>query len=370
VAEPFKNRIDAAAIDRIAALVPGDWDRLGFVRQAANGLDALELKDRVNQVADALHDRLPGPYPAALDRILSGLSAPPDDTDALTEAFELWPLCSFVERHGLAHPEASLAAMPHLTPHWSCEFAIRPFYRDDADRVHAHLERWVAHDNVHVRRLVSEGTRPRLPWGIRLQNRIDEPNRMLPLLEALRDDPSEYVRRSVANHLNDIAKDHPERLVQIARSWLANVPARHAKTRERLVRHALRTQIKAGDPAAFALIGLTPFEGTVTLGLANPSLAIGDPLELTVTLTSATDRTQKVRLDYAIHYLRKNGAHSARVFKLGERTIPPGARVVVQKTHQTRVVSTRRLYPGLHRVDLRVNGTPTEPLDWTLALDG
>ena len=369
MAEPFKNRINAESIDRIAALVQGAWDRERFLREARSGLEALELKDRVNQIADALASALPADFPTALGQILDGLPESPVDTDALTESFEMWPLCSFVERHGLLHPDAALKAMPQLTPHWSCEFAIRPFYRDDPDRVHGYLERWVTHPNVHVRRLVSEGTRPRLPWGIRLDNRVQDPDRMLSLLERLRDDPSEYVRRSVANHLNDIAKDHPARLVEIAADWLSDIPRAHAKTRDKLVRHALRTQIKAGDPAAFALIGLGPFEGTVTLGVSPRTAVVGDSLTLTVTLTSTSATAQPVRLDYAVHYLKKNGSHSAKVFKLGDRTIPAGETVVVERAHRTRTVTTRKLYAGLQRIDVRVNGTPTEPIDWTLTLD-
>ncbi len=369
MAEPFKNRIDTGAIERIAALVPGSWDRTGFVRAASADLADLELKDRVNQVADALRAALPDDFPTALEQILAGLPEAPVDTDSLTDAFELWPLCSFVERHGLDHPAASLAAMPRLTPHWSCEFAIRPFYRDDPDHVHQWLDRWVTHDNVHVRRLVSEGTRPRLPWGIRLDNRIADPERMRPLLEQLRDDPSEYVRRSVANHLNDIAKDHPAALVELARDWLTDVPARHEKTREKLVRHALRTQIKAGDPAAFALIGLHPFEGTVQLEVSPRQVVVGEPLDLSVTLTSTAEQPQRVRLDYGVHYLRKNGSHSAKVFKLAERTIPPGHSVLVERTHRTRIVTTRRLYAGQQRIDVRVNGVATPTVDWTLHLE-
>ncbi|MCB9677131.1 MAG: DNA alkylation repair protein [Alphaproteobacteria bacterium] len=362
--EPFKNRIGPAAVAQIARLVPGDWDRAGFTHHATTGLAALELKDRVAHIADALHATLPWDYPTAVGRILDGLPPMPEHTDRLTDAFELWPLTAFVERHGLAHPDVSLAAMPALTGHWSCEFAIRPYFRDDPEGVAKRLEGWAEHPNAHVRRLVSEGTRPRLPWGIRLQDRIERPQRMLPLLERLRDDPSEYVRRSVANHLNDIAKDHPDLLVEIAGSWLRDAPA----TRRKLVKHALRTQIKACDPRAYGLIGLRPFEGTVRIAVSPGSVAVGEAVTLTAELVSTAKRAQRVRLDYAVHHLRKNGGRTPKVFHWTERTVKPGETLTMAKAHPMREVSTRRYYPGAQAIDLRVNGEATEALGFTLRI--
>ncbi|MEZ4320651.1 MAG: DNA alkylation repair protein [Myxococcota bacterium] len=361
--EPFKNRIGPHAVAQITQLVAGEWDPHGFERRALAGLDALELKDRVIHVADALRASLPADYPTALGQILAGLPESPDHTNELTERFELWPLCTFVERHGLAHPDLSLDAMPALTALWSCEFAIRPYFQADPEHVLRRLASWVDHDNVHVRRLVSEGSRPRLPWGIRLQHRIDHPERMLPLLERLRDDPEEYVRRSVANHLNDIAKDHEDLVLDVAADWLRDAPA----PRRKLVKHALRTHIKAGNPRAYGLIGLQPFVGTVQTALSPAGIAVGEAVHLDVTLTSSAKRNQRVRLDYGVHHLRKNGSRTAKVFHWTERTVKPGETLVLRKSHTVAKVSTRALYAGQQALDLRVNGEPTEA--WPFDLD-
>ncbi|MCB9669218.1 MAG: DNA alkylation repair protein [Alphaproteobacteria bacterium] len=357
--EPFKERIDAAAIDAIAAFVGGRWDRAGFARDALDGLHDLELKARVDHVADALRAHLPDTWPAALGHVLADLPEAPDHADALTDQMGLWPVLACVERHGLAHPEPSLEALERLTPFWSAEFAVRPYFRDDPVAMVRWVDRWSTHPNVHVRRLASEGSRSRLPWGLRLQCRIDEPTALLPALERLRDDPSPYVRRSVANHLNDIAKDHPDVVLDIARAWLPG-----PTERQKLVRHALRTLVKAGDPRALELLGVGPFAGDVRLERAPSTVAVGGTLALTLTLTAR--RAQRVRVDYAIHHLRANGSRTPKVFHWTERDLAAGETLVLTKAHPLREVSTRRLYPGEQAVDARVNGQATDPLPFVL----
>lgn len=358
----FKDNINAGSVERIAGRVPGEWDRAGFRRAALAGLEDLELKDRVNQLADALRAALPGPYPAALTQLLAGVPEEPAPGAGLTEDWSYWPMCSLVERHGLANPAISLDAMERLTRHWSCEFAIRPYFAADPHGVRARLERWVGHPSVHVRRLVSEGSRPRLPWGMRLRHRVQHPEFVLPLLERLRDDPEEYVRRSVANHLNDIAKDHPDLLIRVATAWSQGAPP----ARQRLIKHALRTQIKAGDPRAYALIGLRPFAGTAQVARSPERIAVGEAVTLTVTLRSTSEAPQRLRLDLGVHFLRKSGERSLRVFHWTERTLRPGASLTLSKDYAVRRVTTRRLYPGRQAIDLRVNGVATEALPFEL----
>jgi len=360
--EPFKNRIGPDAVERIATLIPGDWDREGFRGRSLSGLEDLELKDRVGQLADALHAALPDDYPTALSQILAGVGPAPGHTDALTASFELWPLTAFVERHGLDHFDLSLDAMPLLTGHWSCEFAIRPYFRDDPERVLDRLRSWSTHPSAHVRRLVSEGSRPRLPWGIQLAHRIAHPHRMFSILESLRDDPSEYVRRSVANHLNDISKDHPDRLIELGQAWSRDAPA----PRTRLIKHALRTLIKAGDPRAFALIGLQRFEGKVSISLSSDGVEVGDSIGLDAEIRSTGTTPQRIRLDYALHHRLKNGTLSPKVFHWTTRTIGPSETIRLRKLHSMRPVTTRRLYPGRQAIDLRINGLPTEALEFDL----
>lgn len=339
----------------------GTWDRDAFRREATAGLDALELKARVVHVADALRRQLAPEWPDALAQVLSSMPAEPTTTDGLTDAMGLWSVLTLVERHGLAHPELSLDALGRLTPFWSAEFAVRPYFEADPTGMLAWLERWSVDDNVHRRRLASEGSRPRLPWGIRLGCRIADPLAVVPVLTRLRDDPSEYVRRSVANHLNDIAKDHPDHVLTLARDWLPGSPQTL-----KLVRHALRTQIKQGEPAVYRLLGLEPFAGTVRFEVGTDSVTVGDVLPLRVELEAEQD--QRVRVDFALHHRRANGTLSPKVFHWTERTVEAGIPLVLEKNYALRKVTTRRLYAGGHAVDVRINGERVEPISFTVVL--
>lgn len=199
---------------------------------------------------------------------------------------------------------------------------------------------------------MSEGTRPRLPWGMRLQALVEDPSPTLPLLEALKDDPEEYVRRSVANHLNDIAKDHPGVVVEVARRWWSEGD----ETRRRLVRHALRSLVKQGHPGALAVLGFGApsvvvrwrADGVVVLG--------GAPLQLEAVLRSTSKKKQRLLVDFALHHQKANGKTSPKVFKWTERELAPGETVTLTKAHAMRPVTTRRYYPGLHAAELMVNG--------------
>ena len=238
--EPLKNLVGPTLIgtlaDRIGAVHPA-FPARAFVAAANDGLEALELKARVRHVAAALRPRLPEAWPDAVAVLVASLP-PRGDT---IPGMSLWPVLQVVEVWGVEDPAASLPALREMTSRCSAEFAIRPFVRRWPEQTWAALERWVEDPDEHVRRLVSEGTRPRLPWGERL-----EPDpRAIPLLERLLDDPSDYVRRSVANHLGDLAKIDAEYAVALATRW----------GRPDLVRHGLRDLTKRGHPGALALIG-------------------------------------------------------------------------------------------------------------------
>lgn len=338
---------------QLASRIPGDWDREAFVTRAIAGLEELELKARVVHITEALHQVLPASFPEAVALVEQGVDGPRSDTDSLVDDWGCWVLCTFVERYGLAHPQRALDAMERLTSHFSCEFALRPYFQADPGGVTARVERWARSDDPHLRRLASEGTRPRLPWGIRLHDRIEHPERLLPVLQALRDDPSQYVRRSVANHLNDIAKDHRDLVVEIGREWMRDAPP----DRVRLVRHALRTHIKAGDPRAYEVIGLRPFDGSVHVELSEPQLVLGQALEIRVELILS--RPQRLRLDLGIHHQRKDGSFGLKVFHWTERTLEQGTHSLVRK-QRIRRVSTRAFYPGEQGFDLRINGEAGE----------
>jgi 3-methyladenine DNA glycosylase AlkC len=356
--EPFKNRIDVKLVRGLAQrLAAPGFDAACFEALATRGLEALELKARVDQVCTALEATLPDDFEAAADCLQPAL--------ADLQGWALWPIGEFVARRGLQHAPRSLELLHALTQQFTAEFAIRPFIVRHPELVFATLQRWVRDPNEHVRRLVSEGSRPRLPWGLRLQALVQDPSPTLPLLLALQDDPSEYVRRSVANHLNDIAKDHPERVAD----WLeAHLPDASSERRQ-LLRRASRTLIKQGHRRVLSAWGLgQALRGHVSLALQPTQVTLGESLALTVTLRSTSPRVQRLAIDYAVHHVKADGRTTPKVFKGRVVELPPHGTLTLHKQHSMRAVTTRRYHAGRHAIEVQVNGRPSAEAAFTLTL--
>lgn len=361
--EPFKNLLNQAGIDALAARLRRAWpafDRRRFVQLAGDGLDALEMKARALQICAALETTLPADFDAAapvLRTLLHGDDAP--------EGWMLWPVGEFIARRGLATPAPALQLLHALTQRFTAEFAIRPFLVAHPELTLATLARWVHDDSAQVRRLVSEGSRPRLPWGLRLQAFVADPRPTLPLLLALQDDPSDDVRRSVANHLNDIAKDHPG----IVADWLETHLPGATPQRRQLLRHASRTLVKQGDRRVLQAWGLgRPLRGTAALQLAPRQLRLGDTLVLTLTLHSSAAQPQKLAIDYVVHHVKADGGSSPKVFKGWTTELQPRATLQLHKRHALKPITTRRYHAGRHVVDVQVNGAVVASAAFTLAL--
>lgn len=355
--EPFKTFINAAGVSTAAAhlaLAYPPFEGAAFYAEVIPRLDALELKARVSCVADALERYLSPDFHEAASHIERAL-APIGEQDpgvGLT-GWMLWPVGEFVARRGLDHPDRALACLQQLTQRFTAEFAIRPFVERHPALVFATLREWTAHPSDHVRRLVSEGTRPRLPWGARRASLVADPSPALPLLEALLDDDSAYVRRSVANHLNDIAKDHPALVAAWVERHLPEAPSARAA----LLRHACRTLIKQGDPRVLAAWGRgARLDGRAQVALTPPRLHFGETLQLAVTITSTAVITQALTVDYIVHHVKADGRTSPKVFKGWTVTLPPGGTVHLAKRHAVKPITTRRYHAGQHRVEIQVNG--------------
>lgn len=367
--EPFKNLINTGTVARAGQHLQRVWpgfERQRFERHAAHGLDALEFKARAMQLADALQATLPANFADAAD-VLEASLAPPIPLDAKGEpaglsdaqsetglsGWVVWSMGEFVVRQGMGDVPRALQCLHALTQRFSAEFAIRPFIQQHPGLALDTLHRWVDDPSAHVRRLVSEGSRPRLPWGLRLQALVADPAPTLPLLRALQDDASAYVRRSVANHLNDIAKDHPDLVAGWVREHLvdANAP-RHA-----LLRHASRSLVKQGHAPTLAAWGLGQgLQGQASLALSAQRVKVGGEIALDVTLQSSGRAPQALVVDYVVHHVRANGSASPKVFKGWKLTLAPNEQRTLAKRHSLRPVTTRTLYPGTHRVELSVNG--------------
>lgn len=358
--EPFKNLYDETLIRGLAghlARVSSEFDREVFLRHALNGLEALEMMERAEQISQAIDAAFPDDF-ALKSRALVDCLHPREDMELGEMKIDEngvagWAVAAMarvIPRHGLDRPEESLEALKEMTKRFSSEFSVRPFFRDHQELSLKTAMRWAEDENVHVRRLASEGSRPLLPWGIKLHSFVEDPGPLLPLLNKIKDDPEEYVRRSVANNLNDIAKSHPDRVADIATEWLKEP----TKSRQRLVKHACRTLIKNAHPGALAAFGYTPPV------LRNLSLNVPDRVELGETLPIElkleSGKDQKLLIDYVIHFMRANGSLSPKVFKWTEISVSSDEQVSLSKSHPYRKVTTRKDYPGRQLLSVQING--------------
>ncbi len=363
--EPLKNLLRPALVramvEIIAANAPSfDHDR--FTAFATDGIEALELMERAALIRDALFATLPESFPEAATILAASL--PAAGKTGLT-GWMLLPVNQFIAARGIRDFDIALDLLKALTPHFTAEFGIRQFIHQDQERALATIIRWVDDANHHVRRLASEGTRPRLPWAMRLPQLIKDPSPILPILTALMDDPEDYVRRSVANSLNDIAKDHPDLVAAFIAEHIEGASAE----RRWLLKHASRTLLKKGHTRALANFGFGAAASLeCNLLLANPAVLFGEGLDFEIRLRNAGNIAQSLMIDYAIHHVKADGSLSPKVFKWKTVTLEAGEDHIVQRRHAMRPITTRRYYPGEHRIVILVNGTETASGNFVLSM--
>jgi 3-methyladenine DNA glycosylase AlkC len=359
VAEPLKAQFGAAVVRRLAseiAAVHKQFDARAFQRDALNGFDELELLDRGRHLGAALHRHLPQDFGAAIDVLLATLPASRASEGGMASFFYL-PHTEFVRANGVPHFEHSMRALHALTQHFTGEFAVRPFFEHHEAATLARFEAWTRDESEHVRRLVSEGSRTRLPWAPRLRVFQQEPAPVLRLLELLRDDPALYVRRSVANNLNDIGKDNPESMFTTVERWMTDA----SPERRWIVQHALRSAVKAGDARALKVLG---YGSTSRLAVAASSItparpALGTKVVVTCTVHNPSRKSQRAVVDLRVHFVKASGAANVKVFKLAAVDLAPGAAQDLRKTVSLADLTTRKHYVGIHQVELQMNGVVT-----------
>ena len=333
------------------------FDSAKFVRQAVRPFGKLELKERIVHIAATLEAHLDPDFRDAAKQITSALPPPlnPKKTDDDFGDFIFAPLGEFVVRNGMEprHVSLSLRTLQALTQRFSMEDAIRRFINEHTDRTMRELEKWSRSKNYHVRRLVSEGTRPSLPWSGRLTIDVERP---IPLLDTLHADPTRYVTRSVANHMNDIAKRNPKLALDTLKRW-------HKLDRQQpselawLNKHALRTLVKQGNPDALKFLGFRPDPkvSVKSFTLETACVRPGDAIEFSLTITATRDESLVV--DYVIDFVKANGALAPKVHKLKQVRLKKGESLTLRKRHVLRAnATTYTLYPGTHHVTLQVNG--------------
>lgn len=356
----MKEGLNQHAIQRIATALTAvypDFNAREFIATAVAGIEPLALRQRVDFLISVLARYLPQDFIHTAD-VLTQLPTHWDggQVDDPLRNFAAWPVIDYIAVYGLQHPQHALPLLKRLTPLFSAEFALRPFLLQHQALTLTHCQQWCHDADKHVRRLASEGTRPRLPWGKQLKPFIADPSPVLALLEQLKDDDSDYVRRSVANNLNDIAKDHPQQVIDRCTAWQqADKPRR-----DWLIRHACRTLVKQGYAGVYRLLGYTetPQVTVHSLTLTPTVLSVGDSLAFKVTIQAkpSVKTTQKMVIDYTIHYQKANGKTSAKVFKLKNITLAQDESIVLSKKHSFRPVTVRTYYAGQHWVEILVNG--------------
>ena len=358
--EPLKHFFSPELVRRLAreiAAVEPTFPVRPFTQTASKGLEELELLDRGRHIAAALSRHLPADYPAAIDVLLRSLG-PEHASDELVGAgmdpFFYLPHVLFVAERGLGHFDLSMQAQYELTKRFSAESSIRAYIDQDPERTFAVLRGWATDPNPHVRRLVSEGTRLRLPWAMRVRWLDENPKRVLELLELLKDDPTTLVRRSVANSLNDLGKVHPQLLVKTCKAW----SRRRTPERRKLIEHALRSAIKRGEPGALSVLGYAakPLVAVEAVCFEPGRVAIGSSVEVGFTLRSRARTRQDLLVDLRVHFVGTRGKSSPKVFKLRRVELPAKARVELATTVSLAVHSTRKPRPGRHDVEVVVNG--------------
>ncbi len=345
--EPLKNLYSTALIKNLGNRIferCDDFDRKAFGRSVfdENWKDR-ELKQRMRHIAECLHQHLPANYKKTI-KILKPVSTH-------FSGFEYMFFQDYVECYGLHDFEISIPALEHFTKYASSEFAVRAFILQDEKRMMKQMAHWAKSDNHHVRRLATEGCRPRLPWAISLPAFKKDPKPVLTILKILMKDDSEYVRRSVANNLNDISKDHPEIIIDWAQQWLGK-----NKNSDRLIKHACRSLLKQGDTRALSLFGFTDAKHIKAQKLkVQPEVKLGEKLAFSFLLKSRDSALGRCRIEFAINFMKANGKHSRKIFKISEGDYTEREKQI-SKYFSFRKISTRKYYAGKHQITIVING--------------
>ena len=324
--------------------------------------DSLELKQRVRHVANAMAAQLTGKFKQdikVVTRLIQHIQKELGDVSTFQHIF----LADYIEQYGIDHPAESLKAMEFATILSSCEFAIRPFIVKYPDLVMSQMLTWTQHKHASIRRLASEGCRPRLPWGMALVAFKKDPSPVLPILEELKNDPSEYVRKSVANNLNDIAKDNPDVVKDIIRRWQGN-----SKETDWILKHGSRTMLKKADEHTLSLFGVSAVKSVLVkdLTVKSASIPIGGELNFSFTLSHKEPKPTLLRVEYMIYYMKASGTTTKKIFKVTENTFEPNRSYTITRKQSFKDMTTRKHYPGQHHLAIVVNGVEKSKIEFTV----
>lgn len=372
MAELFKNIWNKQFFDgftKAFKYVMDDFDEQLFMSQIIDEeWENKEFSQRSMHIAAIMKNFLPADYKNAIVKILELIrhvkETPYWESVKKTPfglSLEYVFLAVFVGRYGLDDYETSVNAIEEITRFTSCEFTVRPFIIQYPDRMMKQMLAWSKHDDWAVRRLASEGCRPRLPWAMALPNLKKNPAPIIPILENLKNDAFEIVRKSVANNLNDIAKDHPQTVIDLAKKWQG-----HSLNIDRVIKHGCRTLLKQGNPEVLALFGLNTVNNLhiKDFQVLTPQVHIGKSLEFSFKLVNKNKEKARIRLEYGLYYQKANGTLSRKVCKISEKEYAENSITPITRKHSFRVITTRVFHPGLHQVSVILNGNEFEKYDF------
>ncbi|MGF1683201.1 DNA alkylation repair protein [Photobacterium minamisatsumaniensis] len=313
--------------------------------------EGYELKQRITHTTKVLHQFMPEQFDEAVEYLLT-LVKRLESADIKPDSLEYLFLAEYIERYGINDYNKAIAAFEVVTPFITCEFAVRPFIVKYEREMLAQMTLWASHQNRRVRRLASEGARPRLPWGMALSSLKQDPSPLLPILLLLKGDECEAVRRSVANSLNDIAKDNPHFVIQFAKTHYGQ-----SDNTNRLIKHACRTLLKNADPDVLQLFGFDSRGIYMSaFDIKNPKVKVGTDLNFSFCVHNQNDEPKKLRLEYAVYYKKQNGSLSRKVFKISEREIEANSQYLVERKQSFKIITTRKFHLGGHQLSIILNG--------------
>jgi len=370
--EALKNMFNKEFFDRFTKdlkLIIKDLKTNKFITQIMDDeWEKREFKQRCQHITTVLKDFLPTDYKDAIAKILELLNhlesvydfSEVDDTKFTLSLEYGWILDNYIEKYGLDDYKTSIKAIEKLTQFTSCEFSVRPFIIKYPEEMMKLMLAWSKHKHWGVRRLSSEGCRPRLPWAMALPNLKQNPAPIIPILENLKNDISRFVRLSVANNLNDIAKDNPKTVIDLVKKWQGQ-----SKDIDWIIKHGCRTLLKQGDAEAMEIFGFNASKdiSIKDFNITLSKVEIGKSLEFGFKIINNSSDKVKIRLEYAIYYQKANGTLSKKVCRISEKEYAGNSVTHITRKHPFRVVTTRVLHPGLHQVSVIINGQEFEKHD-------
>lgn len=377
MAEAFKNMFNEQFFYKFTKdlkLVINDFDTEEFISQIMDDeWEDMAYKQRITHITKNLKKFFPTDYKTAVDKIIELLDcikdtlpdfSKIDDNNFGLLALEYGAILdNYIELYGIDDYETSIKAIEKVTQFTTCEFVTHAFIAKYPDKMMKQMLAWSNHKHWGVRRLASEGCRPRLPWSISLPSLKKDPTPIIPILENLKNDPSKFVRLSVANNLNDIAKDNPEIVIDLAKSWKGE-----SKEVDWVLKHGCRTLLKQGNPEIMKLFGLESNKNIIidNFQLTTPHIKIGDSIEFCFSLSNRSNEKTIIRLEYGIYYQKSNGTLSKKIYKISEKEYAKNSVTQITRKHSFRVITTRKFYPGLHQISIIINGNEGERLNFEL----